>query len=181
MYMNDATKRLSRTCMKTVGTMMFAIVALGSVITTARPAGDDTAELDRTSIQSVYDQLNNAFAENRVDRMMAYLTDDFVQTDPQGHVFNKAATRRKFQGERDGITACQTSTVITNIAPDPGGEAVDLNMKTVGTGAKKILFLKVSGSFVYDMVAHDLWVQTPAGWRIKCRQMSVDASHTHPG
>ncbi len=126
-----------------------------------------------------YDQMNEGFSNNHVDQIIQVLTPDYKQSDPTGHVLDKDGTRKKLQGERNSIRTLKTICQLTKITPDGIGVEVEVHLHSEGTGFKHVLFMNIGGTFTYDMVAHDLWVNTAEGWRMQSRQMLVDDSRQH--
>jgi ketosteroid isomerase-like protein len=141
----------------------------------------DQIAIDRAAIQAAYDKINSAFVDNDLDSVMTLFTTDYTQTDPHGRILDFSGLRKKFQGLRNQIITAHIDCSIKDISVGPDGDMVDMNSLTIGTGAKRVLFMKVKGSFTNNLVVHDLWVHTASGWQIKSRQTLVDVSHVQQG
>ena len=133
------------------------------------------------AIKTAYSQMTDAFAENQLDRSLVYLAPDYRQVDPKGHMLNRDGTIKKFRWERAQVRTIQSQCSILAMTVESDGVHVEMATHSSGTGAKRVLFVTVSGTFTNDLHVDDLWVNTPDGWRLKYRQMLQDESHNHAG
>jgi hypothetical protein len=125
--------------------------------------------------------MNAAFTAGRIDEVGNVIGCNYTQIDPKGHVLDKPATIKKLQGERSQMLQVNVQYAITSVTPCAAGMLVGMQMHVTGTGQKKILFMKIHGTFTNDLVAQDLWTNTPSGWVLVSRKESVDDSVTRAG
>lgn len=128
----------------------------------------------RAEISARYDQMNSAYASNNMESVAKILTSDYTETDPKGHVSDRNAALKKLRDMRSFITRIQSKTTVNSCAPQPNGELVQMTFHAAGTGQKKVLFIKLKGTFTNDMIAKDLWVNTADGWRLRSRVLLAD-------
>lgn len=161
-----------------------ALCAPPGIYASAAPSASvetNSNKVDRVAIQAVYDKINAAFVDNRMEGVMQYFADGYTQTDPHGHVLDIDGTSKKFQSLRNQILTADVECSITGITVGPDGDLVDMTTSTTGTGEKRILFIKLRGTYTNNLVVHDLWIHTPTGWLLKTRLMVVDDSHMKQG
>ncbi len=133
----------------------------------------------RVGIQSAYDGINTAFSQHDLTRTMSYFAPDYRVVDEKGATFNKDQTRRQYEEQLGQIKTEQSRYVIQSVTPTPEGTRVEMKLHMDGTGEKRVLFLKVKGTFTDDLWVRDLWVNTPQGWRLKSRQTLQDEMRIH--
>jgi hypothetical protein len=151
------------------------------LITPSVAQNDSPCDPVTGAIQAVYDQIDDAFNSNHIERIPEFLTDDYTETDPHGQILDINASMRKLRDERNQISTIQCQLSIVSVTPAANGLLVEMKLHSFGTGQKRIAFFKIHGTFTNDLVTRDLWVETPAGWRIKTRLKLVDDSHTEAG
>lgn len=152
-----------------------ALLAAAAVVPV--PARGDTC----AGIRAVYDQLNAAFVQGDVARVLSYCTPDYTDVDPKGGTRNRDEARRHYQDERRQVKTMHSRYTVQVLDSTDAGTLVEFKMHTDGTGEKRILFAKFHGTFTNDLLVRDFWVDTPQGWRLKHRQTLLDETRTHPG
>jgi len=135
----------------------------------------------RNAIQSAYTVMTAAFVDNHLDRSSLYFATDYRQVDPHGHILDKDGSQKKFQSLRDQINTVQSLCTVASMNAEADGIHVEMATHSAGTGTKRVLFFKVSGTFTNDLRVSDVWVDTPDGWRLKSRLMLEDLSVIHSG
>jgi len=163
--------------------LCLALAAFGAPLAVCSAAPSDVTPAQsapaadcQLAIQTAYNQINDSFATNHLDRGCVFIENDYRQVDPHGHAMDKVSTRNKFQSERNMIRTIQTQCSITSLTVAPDGVHVRMATHSSGTGVKRIMFFNVKGTFVNDLRVNDLWVNTPDGWRLKSRLMLQDNS-----
>lgn len=132
-----------------------------------------------TSIHTAYDRINTAFETRDFDQFTAYFTADFTSTDQDGKLTSRAQTLKNFQDQRKQILSMHTRYDFTTLSRNTDGVLVDMTLHTDGRGQKRILFAKVTGTFTSSLHVHDLWVETPEGWKLKRRQTLQSETRVH--
>ncbi len=141
-------------------------------------ASSETAAA-RAGIQSAYEQINAAFSQHDLTRTMSYFAPDYLVVDEKGAKFNKDQTQHQYQQQLGQIKSMHSRYVIQGVTPQPGGTLVEMKLHMDGVGEKRILFVKVRGTFTDDLWVRDLWINTPQGWRLKARQTLQDDMRIH--
>ena len=132
-----------------------------------------------TGIHAAYEGINTAFEARDFDRFTAYFTADFTSADQDGKVISRAQTLKSFQDQRKQIISMHSRYDFTTLSRNPEGVLVDMTLHTDGRGQKRILFARVTGTFTSSLHVHDLWVDTPEGWKLKRRQTLQSETHVH--
>lgn len=135
----------------------------------------------QAAIQSGYNQINVAFSQHDLDRFMAFFTPDYKVVDEKGTTYNKEQTRKQYADQIKQMKTMQSKFTVGNFAETPAGVECEMKLHTQGAGEKRVLFMKFKGNYADDLWVHDLWVQTPQGWRIKSRKTVSDKLVMHPG
>ncbi len=135
----------------------------------------------QAAIQSAYGQINTAFSQHDMDRFITFFTPDYKVVDEKGDTYNRDQTRQQYANQLKQIKTMQTRFTVQNFTATPTGIEVEMKLHTQGIGEKRVLFMKFKGTYTDDLEVHDLWVQTPQGWRIKSRRTLMDKLVTHPG
>ena len=135
----------------------------------------------QAAIQSGYDQINAAFSQHDLDRFMTFFTPDYKVVDEKGATYTKEQTRRQYADQLKQMKTMQSQFTVGNFAETPAGVECEMKLHTQGVGEKRVMFMKFKGTYADDLWVHDLWIQTPQGWRIKSRKTLVDKLVTHPG
>ncbi len=135
----------------------------------------------QAAIQSGYSQINAAFSQHDLNRFMTFFTPDYKVVDEKGTTYNKDQTRKQYGGQLQQMKTMQSSFTVGSFAATPAGVECEMKLHTTGVGEKRVLFMKFKGTYADDLWVHDLWVQTPQGWRIKSRKTLADTLVTHPG
>ena len=156
--------------------LLAAALAVAAPVRSAPPPADA-----RTAIGAVYDQINADFERRDVTGLMTFIAPDYTAVDPKGATSSRDQARRQYESQRDQIKTLHSRWVLESLTPLVDGALVEMRMHTDGTGTKKILFARLTGTFTNDLWVRDLWVDTPQGWRLKHRQTLLDQTHTHPG
>lgn len=168
---------------KTTG-MIGALAATLVIMLGAGAAFAETASVPQatqTAIKTSYDQINAAFSQHNLDRFMTYFTPDYKVVDEKGATYTKDQTKQQYASQLKQMKTMQSRYTVQNFAAAPTGVEVEMKLHTQGSGEKRVLFMKFKGSYTDDLWVHDLWVETPAGWRIKSRKTLADKLVTHPG
>ncbi len=135
----------------------------------------------QAAIQSGYSQINVAFSQHDLNRFMTFFTPDYKVVDEKGATYNKEQTRKQYADQLKQMKTMQSSFTVRNFAATPAGVECEMKLHTQGGGEKRVLFMKFKGTYADDLWVHDLWVQTPQGWRIKSRKTVSDKLVTRPG
>ncbi len=135
----------------------------------------------QAAIQSAYSQLNTAFTQHDLDRFMTFFTPDYKVVDEKGATYTKEQTRKQYVDQLKQVKTMQSRFTVQNFTASPAGVEAEMKLHTQGIGEKRVLFMKFKGNYTDDLWVHDLWVQTPQGWRIKSRKTLSDKLVTHPG
>jgi hypothetical protein len=154
-------------------TALLAIFAFN----TARSMADspkDSDQITSSAITAQYSQINDAIVNHNLDRLMSFYTDDFTEINATGSIVNRDEERKAYQDELNRIKSMQIHYDVENCISTPTGTYCDVHFHMDGVGYKRILFLKINGTFSNDLTVHDLWVSTPVGIRIKSRQTIYD-------
>ena len=128
----------------------------------------------RAAIQSAYDQFSAAFDAHDLDRFMSFFSPDYTGIDPKGKPVSREQTIKQFKEKRNQILTMRCLYTIQNLSQTADGVLVEMKMHSDGTGQKRVIFMKVRGTFTNDTVVRDLWVNTADGWRLKRRQTLRD-------
>jgi len=128
----------------------------------------------RAAIQAAYDQFSAAFDAHDLDRFMSFFSSDYTSTDPKGKPVSRDQTIKQFKEKRDQILTMRCQYAIQNLSQTADGVLVEMKMHSDGTGQKRVMFMKVRGTFTNDTIVRDLWVNTADGWRLKRRQTLQD-------
>jgi hypothetical protein len=148
-------------------------LAMLSWYSTERCLADTTKTQDAAltnTIPAQYAQINDAIVKHNVDKIMSYFSDDFTEVKSSGAVVNREEERKDYEQELGKIKTMQLHYSIENCNTTASGIYCDVHFHVDGVGVKRVLFVKVQGNFTNDLVVHDLWVPTQAGWRLKSRQ-----------
>jgi len=132
--------------------------------------------VQRAAITAQYGQMNDAFVQGDIARLVDVLAPDYTELDPGGKILDRKALSEKLMAERNEMDSITTQLTITNVAPTSNGVLVDARMHNCGTGSKKVLFFTVHGRFVNDMIVEDFWTNGPTGWRLASRHTLFDQS-----
>ncbi len=135
----------------------------------------------QAAIQSGYNQINVAFSQHDLGRFMAFFTPDYKVVDEKGTTYDKEQTRKQYADQLKQMKTMQSSFTVQNFAETPAGVEVEMKLHSQGQGEKRVLFMKFKGNYADDLWVHDLWVQTPQGWRIKSRKTVSDKLVMHRG
>ncbi|MGI4791713.1 MAG: nuclear transport factor 2 family protein [Janthinobacterium lividum] len=135
----------------------------------------------QTEITAAYSQINTAFGQHNLDQFMAFFTPDYKVIDEKGATYTKEQTRQQYADQLKQMRTMQSRYTVQNFTPVPTGVEVEMKLHTQGIGEKRVLFMRLKGSYTDDLWVHDLWVRTPQGWRIKSRKTLADKLVTHPG
>ena len=135
----------------------------------------------QAAIETGYSQINAAFAQHNLDRFMTFFTPDYKVIDEKGAAYTKAQTRQQYADQLKQMKTMQSRYTVQNFTATPAGVQVEMKLHLQGTGEKRMLFMKFKGNYADDLWVHDLWVDTPQGWRIKFRKTLADTLVTHPG
>ena len=112
---------------------------------------------------------------------MTCFTPDYRVVDEKGATYTKEQTRKQYQDQLKQVKSMQSRFTLQNFASVPGGIQAEMKLHTAGVGEKRVLFLKLRGTYTDDLWVRDLWVKTPSGWQIKSRKTFSDRLVTHPG
>ena len=135
----------------------------------------------QAAIKSAYSQINAAFSAHDMNRFMTFFTPDYKVVDEKGATYNKEQTRKQYVNQLKQVKTMQSRYTVQNFLATPAGVEVDMTLHTEGIGEKRVLFIKFQGHYTDDLSVHDLWVQTPQGWRIKSRKTLTDQLVTRRG
>jgi hypothetical protein len=135
----------------------------------------------QAAIESGYSQINAAFARHDLDRFMTFFTPDYKVIDEKGATYTKSQTRQQYADQLKQMKTMQSHYTIQNFTAVPTGVEVEMKLHTQGVGEKRVLFMRLKGNYTDDLQVHDLWVETPQGWRIKFRKTLADSLVTRPG
>jgi hypothetical protein len=149
-------------------------------LTCSLRADAPTPAAARAEIQGAYNQLCADFEARSLGSAMNFFTPDFMATDEHGKQISRDQTMRQYQDLDNTITSMQSHWNLGTVTPVPGGDVVEMDMFSNGTGRKKVLFFHVNGTFTSEMRVRDFWVDTPQGWRIKRRTILLHQTQTHP-
>ncbi len=126
--------------------------------------------LSTPPVTAQYAQINDAILTRNVDKIMSYFTDDFTEVNSAGATVNRDQERKDYQDEFGKIKSMDVHYTIQDVEPTANGTYCEVKFHMDGVGFKKILFVKVQGTFTNDLMVRDLWVPTSSGWRLKSRQ-----------
>ena len=160
---------------------LFSAAAILSMLAGPPARAAAVPPADQQAIQSAYGQINAAFAQHDMDRFMTFFAPDYKVVDEKGATYNKEQTRKQYGDQLKQVKTMQSRFTVQNFTAAPGGVEVEMTLHTQGIGEKRVLFMKFKGTYTDDLLVHDLWVQTPQGWRIKSRKTLSDKLVTHPG
>ena len=147
----------------------------------APPASAAARDDAHAGIAAAYDQINAAYRERDIGRVMSYFLPDYVETDENGAKKDRDQARQQYEDWLKKIRSMRSRYVIQSVTPMGDGERVDMKMHTDGTGEKRVLFARLRGTFTNDLAVRDLWVSTPEGWQLRRRQILLDETRVHPG
>jgi hypothetical protein len=126
-----------------------------------------------------YASINDAFMKHDIDRIMSYFTSDFTEVTSTGATVNRDQERKEYQSQLSKIKSMTCRFDIQDFTPCTAGAYCDLKIHTDGIGFKRVMFMKIQGNFTNDLVVHDLWVNTPIGWRLKSRLTLLDQTKVY--
>ena len=135
----------------------------------------------QAAIESGYGQINAAFAQHDLDRFMTFFTPDYKVIDEKGTTYTKEQTRQQYTDQLKQMKTMQSRYTVQNFTATPAGLEVEMKLHLQGIGEKRVLFMKLKGNYTDDLWVHDLWINTPQGWRIKFRKTVADTLVTRPG
>ncbi len=135
----------------------------------------------QAAIQSAYAQINAAFARHDLDTFMTFFTPDYKVVDENGKTFTKEQTRKQYEGQLKQMKTMQSRYTLSGFQTVPGGVEAEMKLHSQGAGEKRVAFMKFKGHYTDDLWVHDLWTETPQGWRIKSRKTLSDKLVTGPG
>ncbi len=135
----------------------------------------------RAGIKAAYDQICTDFGQRDIGGAMSFFAPDYVATDEHGKLISRDETRRQYLDLDSNITSLHSHWTLGSVTPVPGGFLADMDMRSDGTGRKKVMFFHVNGTFTSEMRVRDLWADTPQGWRIERRTILLHQTETHPG
>lgn len=135
----------------------------------------------QAAIQSAYAQINAAFARHDLDTFMTFFAPDYKVVDENGKTYTKEETRKQYASQLKQMKTMQSRYTLSGFQTVPGGVEAEMKLHTQGTGEKRVAFLKFKGHYHDDLWVHDLWTETPQGWRIKSRKTLSDKLVTGPG
>jgi hypothetical protein len=135
----------------------------------------------QAAIEAAYSEINTAFAAHNLDRFMTFFTPDYKVIDEKGATYTKEQTRQQYADQLKQMKTMQSRYSVQHFTPAPAGVEVEMKLHTQGIGEKRVLFMKIKGNYTDDLSVHDVWVNTPQGWRIKFRKTLADKLVTRPG
>jgi len=169
--------------MKQVSLFCFSI-ALLTLGTCVGIHADSPLPNDQTAsvaISQQYAQINDAITKHDVDKIMSYFTDDFTEVNVSGAIVNRDQERKDYTSKLSTIKSMVIHYSIDDCNSSPFGTYCDVKFHIEGVGFKKILFMKIVGTFTNDLVVRDFWIATPDGPRLKSRQTFVDETKVFAG
>jgi hypothetical protein len=126
------------------------------------------------AINAQYAQINDAIIQHNLDKIMSFFTYDFSELNNAGAIVNRDQERKSYQSELGRIKSMQIHYIVQNCDTTPAGMTCVVRFHMDGIGFKRIMFMKLEGTFTNDLLVHDLWVPTPEGWKLKSRQTVLD-------
>jgi len=157
--------------------LILSVLATIAIFAFGRCSADPVKSQDIALINSVpaqYAQINDAIVKRDLDKIMSYFTDDFTEVNSTGSIVGREQERKAYQDELGKIKSMQIHYTIENVDNTANGTYCDVKFHMDGVGFKRVLFMKIQGTFTNDLMVHDLWVSTPTGWRLKSRQCLLD-------
>lgn len=170
--------RKAASCLR-LSFLLLSVTILAGPPSPAAPAPVSAAT--QSAIKAAYAAINTAFAGHDLTRFMLFFAPDYTVVDENGVVYSKEQTRRQYADQLKQMKTMQSRFTVENFTPTGSGIEVLMTLHTQGTGEKHVLFLHLKGKYSDDLKVHDLWVQTPQGWRIHSRKTLADKLVTRPG
>ena len=167
---------MTRNSMKKLPALCSAITLIAlfpSALCCGTPAKAENS-IQPIAVAAQYAQINDAIIKHNLDKLMSFFTPDFIETNSTGAMVNRDQERKEYDSQLNKIKSMQIDYTVQNIADTPAGTMCDVKFHMTGVGFKRIMFMKIQGSFTNDLVVHDLWVATPQGLRLKSRLTILD-------
>jgi ketosteroid isomerase-like protein len=150
----------------------FALLSLSKTSKADSPIAQTVMTPDEVTAE--YSQLDNAVMKRDLDKIMSFFTDDFTELNADGQTVDREQERKDYQSRFNMIKSMTCRFDVQGISSAPGGNYCDLTIHMDGIGVKRVMFMRFQAAFTNELVVHDLWVNTPAGWRLKFRQTLKD-------
>ena len=141
---------------------IFSTILMSVAIVTIQPGSAGTNSKLQPIIQTNYDRINAAFLRKDIKQATALFTPDYVSISPEGEKKTLSEFREHYDNlfNRFKIKLTSNKTTIKNIEVDANGANVAIEQQTEGTVAG-------SNKIVINQTSRNLWLKTPAGWRLK--------------
>jgi hypothetical protein len=138
------------------------------------PTGPDIIAVDPgDAIRGAYAQMEAAYRDRNVAKMLSFLTDDWRQTPRKGYVTAPVRTRRDLAQEMKRANDEDSRMVINQLYYVKGAVRVNVKRYRRLTTVEVVKGKPETARYVYDEILNDTWVNpTKTRWKLQHSELS---------